>query len=150
MFRERFVMIVVAGVDASEAAQHVVETAAEQARWRGAELHLAHAAYVPVVYSDVPIDLTEFVESERQAVWNVVRPLADALQIPVELVDLEGYPPDALVGYVNEVEASLLVIGTRGRGELASLILGSTAHRAIQLAGCDVLVAKHRFGGDTE
>lgn len=143
-------MIIVAGVDGSEAAQHVVEAAAEQARWRNAELHLAHAAYVPVVYSDVPIDLTEFVESERQAVWNVVRPLADALEVPVELVDLDGYPPDALVGYVNEVGASLLVVGTRGRGEFASLILGSTAHRAIQLAGCDVLVAKNPNGGDLE
>lgn len=143
-------MIVVAGVDASEAARHVVEAAAEQARWRGAQLHLAHAAYVPVVYSDVPIDLTEFAESERQAVWKVVRPLADSLEMTVKLVDLEGYPPDALVGYANDVGASLLVVGTRGRGELASLILGSTAHRAIQLAGCDVLVAKHRIGGEKQ
>jgi nucleotide-binding universal stress UspA family protein len=141
-------MIVVAGVDASEAAQHVVETAVEQARWRGAELHLAHAAYVPVVYSDVPIDLSEFVESEREAVWNVVRPLTEGLDIPFELVDLDGYPPDALVGHANDVNAALLVLGTRGRGELASLILGSTAHRAIQLSRCDVLVAKDWSGGD--
>jgi nucleotide-binding universal stress UspA family protein len=141
-------MIVVAGVDASETVEHVVKTASEQARWRGAELHLAHAAYVPVVYSDVPINLAEFAESERQAVWNVVRPLTEGLDVPFKLVDLEGYPPDALVAYLNDVSASLLVVGTRGRGELASLILGSTAHRAIQLAGCDVLVAKYRSGGD--
>jgi nucleotide-binding universal stress UspA family protein len=40
------------------------------------------------------------------------------------------------------VNASVLVMGTRGRGEFASLILGSTSHRAIQLATCDVLIVK--------
>lgn len=143
-------MIVVAGVDGSPAAKHVVEAAEEQARWRGAELHLVHAAYVPVIYSDVPVDLGEFIESERDAVWAMVRPLADPLDIPFELVDLDGYPPDALVRYANEVDACLLVVGTRGRGDFASLILGSTAHRAIQLATCDVLVAKDGIGGDQE
>jgi nucleotide-binding universal stress UspA family protein len=143
-------MIVVAGVDGSSAAKHVVGTAAEQARWRDAELHLVHAAYVPVIYSDVPIDLAEFIETEREAVWNLVRPIAEGLDVPYQLVDLDGYPPDALVRYANEQDACLLVVGTRGRGDFASLILGSTAHRAIQLARCDVLIAKDATGGDEE
>lgn len=147
---EGFVMIVVAGVDGSPVAERVVEVAAEQARWRHAGLHVVHASYVPVVYADVPIDLGEFTESERRAVWSMVRPLTDALDVEVELVDLDGYPPDALVSHANDVGASLLVVGTRGRGEFASLILGSTAHRAIQLAHCDVLVAKQTSGGDTK
>jgi nucleotide-binding universal stress UspA family protein len=62
--------------------------------------------------------------------------------VAIERVDLEGYPPDTLVAYADEVGASLLVVGTRGRGELASLILGSTSHRAIHLSRCDVLVVK--------
>jgi nucleotide-binding universal stress UspA family protein len=142
-------MIVVAGVDGSQAARRVVETAAEQARWRDADLHLVHASYVPVVYADVPIDLGEFTESERRAVWDIVRPLAEGLDVAYELVDLDGYPPDTLVSYANDVDACLLVVGTRGRGDFASLILGSTAHRAIQLAHCDVLVAKEGEGGET-
>jgi nucleotide-binding universal stress UspA family protein len=60
----------------------------------------------------------------------------------VTKVDLDGYPPDTLSSYATEVEAELLVLGTRGRGELASLILGSTSHRALHLATCDVLVVK--------
>jgi nucleotide-binding universal stress UspA family protein len=60
----------------------------------------------------------------------------------VSRVDLDGYPPDALVGYAEEVAASLLVVGTRGRGEIAALFLGSTSHRAIHLAKCDVLVVR--------
>jgi nucleotide-binding universal stress UspA family protein len=49
---------------------------------------------------------------------------------------------EALVQYADGVAASLLVVGTRGRGDFASLILGSTSHRAIQLSKCDVLVVK--------
>ena len=46
------------------------------------------------------------------------------------------------MAYVKNVRAGLLVVGTRGRGELASMVLGSTSHRAIHLAPCDVLVVK--------
>ena len=46
------------------------------------------------------------------------------------------------MAYAKDARASLLVVGTRGRGELGALILGSTSHRAIHLASCDVLVVK--------
>jgi nucleotide-binding universal stress UspA family protein len=81
-------------------------------------------------------------EAEREAVWNHVAPHLASLDIEVEQVDLEGYPPDTLVDYVQNVGADLLVVGSRGRGELAALILGSTSHRAVHLAPCDVLVVK--------
>lgn len=60
----------------------------------------------------------------------------------VERGDPEGHPPDLLVDYASKVAASLLVVGTSSRGEFASLILGSTSHRTIPLAKCDVLVVK--------
>jgi nucleotide-binding universal stress UspA family protein len=47
-----------------------------------------------------------------------------------------------LVDYTKNVTAKRLIIGTRGRGEVAALVLGSTSHRALHLARCDVLVVK--------
>jgi len=75
-------------------------------------------------------------------VWAAAAGELDVDDLEVERVDLEGYPPDVLVDYASQVDAELLVLGTRGRGEIASLILGSTSHRAIHLATCDVLVVK--------
>jgi nucleotide-binding universal stress UspA family protein len=98
--------------------------------------------HLPVVYAEIPIDVTEVAEAQRQAVWEQLDPIIDSAAIKVKRVDLDGYPPDLLVDYASERGASLLVVGTRGRGELASLILGSTSHRAIHLAECDVLVVK--------
>jgi nucleotide-binding universal stress UspA family protein len=95
-----------------------------------------------MIYMEVPIDMGEMAEGERKAVWSQLEPALDEAGVPVTRVDLEGYPPDVLVAYASEVDASVLVLGTRGRGDFASLILGSTSHRAIHLATCDVLVVK--------
>lgn len=136
-------MIVVAGVDESPVSKTVLDRAIEQARWRGADLHVIHVRYIPVVYSEVPVDMTEFSEAQGRATWEALDPiLAENEDVPITKVDLDGYPPDTLVDYTKDQEASLLVVGTRGRGELAALILGSTSHRAIHLSECDVLVVK--------
>lgn len=135
-------MTVVAGVDASPVSKLVAARAVEQARWRGTELQLVHVAYAPMLYADVPIDWSEVVEAQRKLVWEQLQPIIDEADVAVETVDLDGYPPEALVDYTAEVDASLLVVGTRGRGDLASLILGSTSHRAIHSATCDVLVVR--------
>lgn len=133
-------MIVVVGVDGSPVALDVLKKAADQARWREAELHIVHISQMPVVYSEVPIDLTGMAESERVAVWEQLEPALSAIDVPTKRIDLEGYPPDLLPDYAHKVGADLVVVGTRGRGNFASLILGSTSHRTIQVAGCDVLV----------
>lgn len=135
-------MTVVAGVDDSPVSKQVVGSAFEQARWRGSDVHLVHVASTPMVYAEVPVDWGEVIAAQRADVWAKLQALIDSTDLSVERVDLEGYPPDRLVDYARDVDARLLVVGTRGRGELASLILGSTSHRAIHLAGCDVLVVK--------
>lgn len=135
-------MTVVVGVDSSPYAAEVLERAIVEARLRSDELHVVHVFNAPVIYLEVPIDFEVVAEAERKAVWEPLETLVSEAKVPIERVDLEGYPPDTLVAYADEVEASLLVVGTRGRGELASLILGSTSHRAIHLSRCDVLVVK--------
>lgn len=135
-------MPVVAGIDDSPVSRLVIDKALEQARWRETELKLVHVFHLPVVYPEAAIDWSDVADAQRSAVWAVADETLAGSDVTVERVDLDGYPPDALVAYAAEVDASLLVVGTRGRGEFASLILGSTSHRAIHLAPCDVLVVK--------
>jgi nucleotide-binding universal stress UspA family protein len=139
-------MSVVAGIDQSPVSRLVVARALEQASWRGTDLHLVHVFYQPMVYTEAAINWGEVAASQRAGVWQSVDDLLVDIDVGVKRVDLEGYPPEALVTYATDGHAELVVVGTRGRGELASLVLGSTSHRAIQLAECDVLVVK---GGET-
>jgi nucleotide-binding universal stress UspA family protein len=136
-------MVVVVGIDESEHAVYVVERALEEARMRDAELHVVHVFHPPILpYMGAPIDMAALASAQRQGVWERIEPHLARAAVPVERVDLEGYPPDTLVDYADNAQANLLVVGSRGRGEFAALILGSTSHRAIHLAHCDVLVVK--------
>lgn len=135
-------MAVVAGVDDSPISISVVERAIEEARWRKTEVRVVHVLYMSVTYADVPVDWDTIAEAQRTSVWAELDAVIAGADVPIEKVDLDGYPPDTLVAYATANDASLLVVGSRGRGELASLILGSTSHRAIHLSECDVLVVK--------
>lgn len=135
-------MTVVAGVDESPTSKQVAAAAIEQARFRDTDLHLVHVTYAPMVYTEVPIDWSEAFEAQRVHVWTQLEPLVSEANIQIEQVDLDGYPADVLVDFTNDIDAELLVVGTRGRGEFASFIMGSTSHRAIHLAKCDVLVVR--------
>jgi nucleotide-binding universal stress UspA family protein len=135
-------MTVVVGVDSSPVAEDVVRKAIEEAERRGTDLHAVHVLRTPVVYVETGMNLEVLAVAERKSVWEPLEEVLSASPVPVTKVDLDGYPPDTLVGYAKDLGASLLVVGTRGRGEFASLILGSTSSRAIHLSPCDVLVVK--------
>lgn len=137
-------MRIVVGVDASEQAEVVVEKAIDLAQAFGAELHAVHVFQPPFVYDlGAAIDVPMIEEAESGAVWNRVGPLLDeATGIEVERVRLTGGPAQMLVRYAEEHDADLIVVGNRGRGDFASLVLGSTSHGVIHSAGCDVVVVK--------
>jgi nucleotide-binding universal stress UspA family protein len=135
-------MTVVAGIDDSPVSGLVVARGIEQARSMGTDLHVVHVTHMPIVYTEAAINWDEVSRAQRESVWAGVQDALENADLRIERVDLEGYPPDTLVGYAGDIGASLLVVGTRGRGDFASLILGSTSHRAIHLAECDVLVVK--------
>ncbi len=73
--------------------------------------------------------------------WAVAQPIlerADDLEINTN--DLTGGAARMLVHRAEETGADLIVVGNRGRGDLASLVLGSTSHGVIHTAPCDVFI----------
>jgi nucleotide-binding universal stress UspA family protein len=77
-------------------------------------------------------------------VWAVAAPILDNARVEVVTAGLLGYPPDELADYCQQHEAVLLVMGTRGRGRIASTVLGSTSLRVLEQARYPVLIAKTR------
>ena len=53
-----------------------------------------------------------------------------------------GYAAREIINDAEEVNADVIVMGSRGRGDLAGLLLGSTAHKVIHLSDRPVLVVR--------
>ncbi len=60
------------------------------------------------------------------------------------VVAVQGRPRKVLLEEVVSREADLLAVGSRGRGRIRRLLLGSVAEAAARWAACDVLVAGRR------
>lgn len=55
---------------------------------------------------------------------------------------VRGRPASAIVDEAGVMEADLVVVGSRGHGTIATMILGSTASEVVDHAPCPVLVAR--------
>ena len=53
-----------------------------------------------------------------------------------------GYAAREIVNDAIEVDADIIVMGSRGRGDIVGLLLGSTAHKVIHLSDRPVLVVR--------
>ena len=53
-----------------------------------------------------------------------------------------GYAAREIIAEARAEDVSAIIMGSRGRGDLAGLVLGSTAHKVIHLADRPVLVVR--------
>jgi nucleotide-binding universal stress UspA family protein len=136
---------IVVGIDGSEASQRALEWAAEEARLRGAHLRVVHSWLevfidgtftAPAVYERDAIE-----QGAREVLDKAVASIPDGSpELSVEPVLVHGQPEVVLL---HEAEnADLVVVGSRGRGGFAELIMGSVSHRVVQHAPCPVVVIR--------
>ncbi|MEZ5123778.1 MAG: universal stress protein [Solirubrobacterales bacterium] len=133
---------VVCGVDDSSGARKAAHVADRLAGDLGARLVLVHAAPIaPSVMYGVPFDNDTF---QREVSEEATRLLADiagqcrSSQI-AQRAEL-GSPVEVLARVLEEEHADLLVVGSRGRGAMRSVLLGSVAHEMLALSPCPVVV----------
>lgn len=144
---------VVVGVDGSEHAAAALRWAAEEARLRGAPLVVVHAwSYMPPVPVAEPgmvpmpaIGMPESLDAQRDVAGTALESAVDDLLpegLQVEQLLVEGAPADVLCETVDEDD--LLVVGTRGHGDIASAFLGSVSHDVVRHAACPVVIVHAR------
>ncbi|GAA1072699.1 universal stress protein [Kitasatospora arboriphila] len=133
---------VVVGVDGSAESTAAAEWAAGQARRSGRTLRMVHAGGPQAPLSEQPGDPAEPLPEEVRALRNR---LVDALpDLEIHCEHVPGNPAHALAA-AGEREG-MLVLGSRGRGGAAGLVLGSVALQAAAHAACPVVLV--RSGAD--
>lgn len=83
--------------------------------------------------------------AEVDVVTRGLRALARAVEHPSRLVEAKvrvGRPADEILAEASALDAELLVIGSRGRGAIATALLGSVAAEVVDRSPCPVLVAR--------
>jgi nucleotide-binding universal stress UspA family protein len=136
---------VVVGVDGSACAGAALEFAAREAALRGARLRIVSAwEIIPPLAPVGPYPTVAVYGFKEQAESTVQVALARAAEleptVPTEGTVVQGQPAHVLIKEAQD--ATLLVVGTRGRGGFASLLLGSVSQQVVHHAPCPVTVVR--------
>jgi nucleotide-binding universal stress UspA family protein len=145
--------MIVVGVDHSDGAKAALVFAHEEARLRKATLRAVHAwqfGYVGYTGFEgtVPTaggDISELRAAAAAALDETLREtLPDSEGVNVEQRVVEGTPAAVLVD--ESRGADLLVVGSRGHGGFAQLLLGSVSQQCAQHAACPVVIVRPKAG----
>jgi nucleotide-binding universal stress UspA family protein len=138
---------VVVGDDGSAGAAKAVRYAGEEAQRRGTTLHVIRAWTIvsAVRPEDVPAgivpSITELELATRGAEESRIADLlGDPAPGPVEVHTCHGPSAQSLLKAAET--ADVVVVGSRGRGGFASLMLGSVAEQVVRHSAAPVIVVR--------
>lgn len=149
---------IVVATDGSEIADRAVDFAAELARLAGAELVVTHAISAatgtlagprpvfPAADLRVPtkVEIAAVPEALADAASDILasaKARAEAKGAPrVATESRAGDPAEIVVAVAGERKADAIVLGKRGRGRLAGMLLGSVSQKVTMAARCAVIV----------
>lgn len=134
---------IVVGVDGSHSSVATLEWAAQQAELTRSSLEVLITWEWPVIgFGDVTLpsddDPARDAATSLREVLQVVQP--DYPDVVMHPSVHEGRPGPILVDAARE--ADLLVVGTHGRSELSSLLLGSVSETCAHHASCPVVIIR--------
>jgi nucleotide-binding universal stress UspA family protein len=133
---------VIVGYDASPWSERALTEGAAEAAARGGGLVIVHAFH-RLAPAEPALPGTEL--STRELAEKTVAEGAAGIRGPYPGMDIQtrvvdGHPAYALAEASRD--ADVLVVGNRGRGGFAELLLGSVSHRVLAHASCPVVVVR--------
>ncbi len=132
---------IVVGVDGSESSRHALRWAARQAQLTGASLDVVITWELPTTFGWVPpypSDFNPAGDAQKAADDEVSSALGAYPDVVAHTTVVEGHPAPTLVQASRG--ADLLVLGSRGHGEFAGMLLGSVTQHLVTNSHCPVLV----------
>ena len=135
---------IVAGIDGSEFSLDAARIALALDRRLERGFRLVHAYTVRPIpgVSVVPDARAELAQVDEQKAEELLAGVARELGIPEEETQTvrDGSEPSALVVLARDLDAALIVVGSRGLGAVRAAVLGSFSTSVLAEASCPVVV----------
>ncbi len=138
---------IVVPFDHSELSKKALETAIALAK-ENQQIQLDVILAVPVILPTTYYAAIN-VEAQREAqlaaagkIMEEVEQKLTGLSNDTKTAILEGNPQEAIIEYIEQNGADLVVMGSRGLGGVKEFFLGSVSHYVIQKAKCSVYIVK--------
>jgi nucleotide-binding universal stress UspA family protein len=134
---------VLVAIDQSDVSERVVAAAKELATGNKSEVWVVHLREREVL-GRAKVDPAESKDSAHGAISDAVLELQNAgVNAHGQVREtLYGQAAKEIVADADEVDAGVIVMGSRGRSDLAGLVLGSVAHKVIHMSNRPVLVVR--------
>ena len=131
---------IVVGIDGSEGSYVALNWALHEAELRGGKVRLVHGwAFVSSTMDPTGTALAECERAGEEVLKEAAaRAVQAAPKVPVSTELRATSPAEALIESAQT--ANLVVVGTRGRGGFAGLLLGSVSQQVVHHAKCPVAV----------
>jgi nucleotide-binding universal stress UspA family protein len=133
---------IIVGVDGSDASVEALRWAGRLATGTGARIEAIATWDIPTAYGwgappltaewDPKADMEKALTSAVDAAFGATRP------VDMEMLVAQGHPAKVLLDRSHD--ALMLVVGSRGHGGFAGLLLGSVSTAVAEHATCPVLV----------
>lgn len=131
--------------DGSEGATAAMEHAIALSSAYDATLHALSVIDITTMAAQPDATMIEpLLEQLRDDAEGAVRAVADSAGSDVDVVTEteEGYPAHEILAYRDDVEADLVVMGTKGLTGVKRFVLGSTAERVVRQSTAPVLTVR--------
>lgn len=138
---------VLVAIDGSKMSEKVLKVAAQFAKEQGSKLTLIHVAKDLVIPTTMVVaDYEKILEEMRNAAMALLREAQQKLEqqdVKAEILYKQGSSISRLIVQVaQEQSADLIIIGSRGLGNIKGLMLGGVSQKVAQLSQCPVLLVK--------
>ncbi|HEX3850843.1 MAG TPA: universal stress protein [Polyangiaceae bacterium] len=149
--RERPKGVVLVATDLSDPSLPAIEAGAREAARRDRRLVVAHVTETLSWRSEpamallgvTPVTETPDIAQERATLARqIIEAAFDRFGAKGEAQIVDGDAAEEILKLVEKLPAELLVVGTRGRGSVSRVMLGSVAAHLVQSAPCSVLAVR--------
>lgn len=133
---------VVVGIDGSDASLDALRWALRQAQLTNSELEAVTTWNIPNQYAELVADEINWDGNARSLLEDSLAAIGNEGDVKIIRTVAEGHPAAVLTAAT--MDADLLVVGSRGHGGFAGMLLGSVSVHVSAHAHCPVVVIRHQ------